>query len=465
MKMSNNEIRNKVKELVTGLSRAMQANAMYGEDHKLTKEAAANLHSTLEEILTGREEITVGIIGDEIAFEKEPYYEISRTIKDFIDHLKEINIKKITFGRGIDEKELVEFIKVLSTKAKDLTKEEGIDKVFESTNIVNIAIGEIGLRRAEKVQKIDEMSEETTREKYEENVEYLTKAFKQTKGQQPLNVQSARQIVSGMIEDILKNKSLLLILTSLKGQSQDTFAHGVNVAVFTLLQAEALGLEEQYLADIGVASLLHDSGTLLKGADAPKDTLEPTKEEQEKTAKLDVEGAKTLLDTEGVGALAAIVAFEHNMDYDMSGYPKKLYGKGLNLVSMMISISEYYDKLKRAEKYQKEGGAERIYEDMMALSGKKFHPDLLNNFFNLMGVYPPGTLVALDTKEVALVIQPSTLDIRRPQAEILYDTAGNKYKEPSIVNLMEKDKKGKFKRSIIKSVAPLDKMELPEKHT
>ena len=108
---------------------------------------------------------------------------------------------------------------------------------------------------------------------------------------------------------------------------------------------------------------------------------------------------------------------------------------------------------------------EKIYEDMMALSGKKFHPDLLNNFFNLMGVYPPGTLVELDTKEVALVIQPSTLDIRRPQAEILYDKAGNKYKEPNVVNLMEKDKKGKFKRSIIKSVAPLDKMELPEKHS
>ncbi|MGB3242175.1 MAG: HD domain-containing phosphohydrolase, partial [Candidatus Omnitrophota bacterium] len=245
----------------------------------------------------------------------------------------------------------------------------------------------------------------------------------------------------------------------------NVFAHGVNVAVFTLLQAEALGLEEHFLSDIGTASLLHDSGRLMELSDIPADKVDLTEEEQKRIAELDVEGAKTLLDTPGISKLAAIVAYEHNINYDMSGYPKKLYGKNLNLVSMMINISEYYDKLKRNEKYQKEGGTEKIYEDMMALSGKKFNPDLLNNFFNLMGVYPPGTLVELDTKEIALVIQPSTLDIRRPQVEVLYDKNGNKYEEPAIINLMEKDKKEKFKKSIIKSIAPMDKFKMPEKYS
>lgn len=81
----------------------------------------------------------------------------------------------------------------------------------------------------------------------------------------------------------------------------------------------------------------------------------------------------------------------------------------------------------------------------------------------MIGVYPPGILVELDTKEIGLVIQASMLDIKRPQVEILYDNHGEKYKEPRIVNLVEKDKKGQYKRSIVKSISPKDKVLMPEK--
>ena len=70
----------------------------------------------------------------------------------------------------------------------------------------------------------------------------------------------------------------------------------------------------------------------------------------------------------------------------------------------------------------------------------------------------------LDTHEISLVIQASMFDIKRPQVEILYDKNGEKYEEPRIVNLMEKNKKGQFKRSILKSIPPLDKIKIPEKY-
>ncbi|MGB3241441.1 MAG: hypothetical protein WBB66_01115, partial [Candidatus Omnitrophota bacterium] len=182
--MPENEIRDKVRELVMGLSRAMQANAMYGEEHRLTKESTDNIYAALEGILSKQEEVTIGIIGDEIAFEKEPFYEISRTIKDLIEHLKEINVKKITFGRGVTKEELAKFNKILSTKAKDLD-EGGIEKLFEASNIQSIAIGEIGIRGAgggAGALRVEEMPQEGAREKYEEGVEFLTKTFKETKG-------------------------------------------------------------------------------------------------------------------------------------------------------------------------------------------------------------------------------------------------------------------------------------------
>jgi hypothetical protein len=148
----------------------------------------------------------------------------------------------------------------------------------------------------------------------------------------------------------------------------------------------------------------------------------------------------------------------------MTGYPRKLYGKKLNLISMMIAISDYYDQLRRKPFYYEEGGPEKAYEEMMKLSGKLFHPDLLKNFFSIIGLYPPGTLVELDSQEIALVIQASMFDIKRPQVEVLYDKFGEKYDEPRIMNLMEKNKNGQFKKSIVKSIPPLEKFSIPEKY-
>ena len=132
---------------------------------------------------------------------------------------------------------------------------------------------------------------------------------------------------------------------------------------------------------------------------------------------------------------------------------------------MMITISDYYDQLRKKSFYYKAGGAERAYEEMTKRSGSYFHPDLLKNFFSAVGVYPPGTLVELDTGEIAIVIQGSMFDIKRPQVEILYDKDGEKYKDPQIINLVEKDKRGRYKRSIKNSVSPLDKFKVPEKYS
>ncbi|MFC1548612.1 HD-GYP domain-containing protein [Candidatus Omnitrophota bacterium] len=462
-------IRNKVEELIIAMSRATQMFTMYGKTHKLVEEAVDNVYNMLDELLSEREEITIGIIGDEIAFEKEPFYETSVKMKTFVEHLKDLDLKKISFSSGLQKKEVMEFFdKVLTVKAKDLT-EKGIESRFSETEVWHITIGDIGFRKKEGKKPAAAGRRAVVpqaKQEYQEEVEFLKKTFENVKGNQPLDVNSARQLVESMLKDLLKHKSTLLMMTSVKSQSQDMFVHGVNVSIFTILQAEALGLEEKYMNDIGVAALLKDVGKLAKPGDALWWEDTESEEGQKKRAAQDVEGAKILLDTEGVGPLAAIVAFEHNIPYDMSGPLEKLYGKDtLNMISMMIAISDHYDKLRSNPDYHKEGGPEKVHKDMMKLSGTRFHPDLLKNFFSLVGVYPPGTLVELDTKEIALVIQGSALDIKRPQVEIIYDKKGKKYDEPSIVNLLEKDSKGKFKWTIVKSVAPGEDLRVPEKYS
>lgn len=458
--MSQQELREKVKLLVSGLARAVQMYRIYEDKHSLTKEALDQLFMQLLQVLSEETELTIGIMGDEVIFEKGPVFTAQKRHEGFIDYLKSLGIKKIKFQSGIEKLELFSFVQFLSEKPDHEETPEELQKRFRAANIDHIKIGQIGGKVRPKGSPLKDLNlDKLVRSEYKESVDFLTKTFKDLKNKETMNLQSARQIVEGLLNNIVKNKSLLPILTSIKTHDESMFEHGVNVSVFTLLQAEMLGLEDRYLVDVGMASLLHDIGRLSESDDLNLKAYESMMESKDaenreiKQRDQDIKGAKILLQTEGIPKLAAITAFEHNMRFDLKGLPRKIYGKHLNLVSMMIAISDYYDRLRKKPEYYEEGGPEKAFDEMMAMSGTYFQPDLLQNFFSAIGVYPPGTLVELDTGETALVIQGNIMDIKRPQVEILYNADGEKYSEPKIVNLIEKDKRGKFKRSVVKSIS------------
>lgn len=455
------EEKNKIEELITRLARAVQTFRVYLDAHPLSQEAVVSLSSILSELFSQQDEIIVGIIGKEFAYGKEPLYELSEKRKDFINYLKSLEITKIRFARGVYQDELKHFCKILAHPPQALKEKESIQNLFRSYGIQHIAIGEIAFLNEDRIPQAGiERLRDIVLKNYKGNVRLVTQTFQKLKTHRHLDVETARHIVEALIENLLKNKNLLLMLTSMKGRDETEFEHVVHVAIFTLLQAEMFGLERKYLTEMGIAALLYNVGKLTVPDEAfatnPLISEKKSVSDEKKQLQQDVMGAKLLLDTEGINLLSAIVAFEHHIPYDMSGIPRKLYGKELNLASMMIAISEYYDYLRRQPWYYEEGGPEQAYEKMMSLSGKLFHPELLKNFFTVVGIYPPGTLVELDTQEIALVIQSSLFDIRRPQVEILYDSKGERCKEPLIVNLTEKDRRGQYKRTIVRSISPLD---------
>ena len=76
--MDKHDIRSRVEEFLGILLSAVQTRSVYGKDHNLTKNAVDKLHSALSTALSDRKEITLGIIGNEIAFGEKPLYEISK---------------------------------------------------------------------------------------------------------------------------------------------------------------------------------------------------------------------------------------------------------------------------------------------------------------------------------------------------------------------------------------------------
>ncbi|MFC1808181.1 HD-GYP domain-containing protein [Candidatus Omnitrophota bacterium] len=454
--MSSQEMRDMVADLIKALVNAKTLYGLYSNKHKLTKEGIDSAYIMLKKALSEISEITIGVIGNEIAFDEEPYYDMSKEIHGFIESLNEIGVEKFSFLKGVHKGEFEKFITLLNIRSKDLQEGNNFNTLLKAENLKHIISGKIGVAEDSEGEMTDEELKAQAGESYSSGIDFLTKTLEDIGKNKPINTDTARQLVSGMISNMLKNKNLLLMLTSTKSHDESTFVHDMNVSVFTLLQAEALGLDENYLSDIGIAGLLHDVGKVAVSGDIIRKKGALDNRELQEISRHPANGAKALLDTEGISVLAAIGAFEHHMLYDLTGYPQKCFGK-LNLVSMMIGIADYYDALRSNRSYRDDVAPEEVYEGMMKLSGEHFQPDLLNNFFSIIGVYPPGTLVELDTKAVGLVLKQSALDSKRPQVQLIYNSKGEKDPKPQVVNLLEKDKNGNFKRSIVKSLSSHDK--------
>jgi hypothetical protein len=145
------------------------------------------------------------------------------------------------------------------------------------------------------------------------------------------------------------------------------------------------------------------------------------------------------------------------LKYDLSGYPQTHNKKSVSLFGRIIAIADVFDALTSPRIYRPEANSpDRALDIMLKGSGKDFDPILLKAFINMLGVYPVGTLLKLDTGEFGIVVKSSKIgNPARPHIVLLKRNDNGKFKKGDLVDLSEKDpKKESFKRDIVKSFHP-----------
>ncbi|MEW5902468.1 MAG: HD domain-containing phosphohydrolase, partial [Acidobacteriota bacterium] len=154
---------------------------------------------------------------------------------------------------------------------------------------------------------------------------------------------------------------------------------------------------------------------------------------------------------------AVQVAMEHHLKEDHTGYPRFYRKQSVNLFSKIVKIADFFDAITTKRVYRTSHFTrDEALTLMLGLSGKEFHPVLLREFAKMMGSYPVGALVLLNTKELAVVVEinPEVALFPRPRVKLITDAAGNK-RDGEIVDLSEADAAtGTHPRTIVKSLDP-----------
>ena len=196
---------------------------------------------------------------------------------------------------------------------------------------------------------------------------------------------------------------------------------------------------------------MHDIGKVR----TPKDILnKPEKLDDREFAIMrqhTVDGAEILRRTPEMPMLAPVVAFEHHLRRDGTGYPVGVKRTALNLGTMLCSIADVYDAMRSQRLYQQAFPTERILQVLERNDGVQFDQHLVRRFVQLLGIYPVGNLVKLSTGEVAVVLQTHAPDPYRPRVRVMFRSDGSPLDVPQDRNLFELT--GERAQSV---VAPLD---------
>jgi putative nucleotidyltransferase with HDIG domain len=232
---------------------------------------------------------------------------------------------------------------------------------------------------------------------------------------------AARGMVDVLAQAVAQNRTALMALTALKKYDNYTFTHMVNVSILTMGQARALGVEGALLREFGLAALMHDIGKV----NTPNEILNKpgklTDEEFEVLRRHTVEGAEILRRTPEMPALAPVVAFEHHLRADGTGYPFGVKRPQLNLGTMLCGIADVYDAMRSQRVYQDAFPTDRILAVLQRNDGTQFDQNLVRRFSQLVGIFPAGALVRLDDGQIAVVIKVYASDPYRPRVRVVAD--------------------------------------------
>ena len=415
-------------ELLRRFAASLRSAQLYSKGHPIISRNLETLSGAFQLLHSLQPAIVIGLVGDEVIVDDMPMAKAD-TLGSFVRRLQHAGVERITVDRGVTLEAITEFLAAITTVDVRSTEAE---RTFPE--IAHIRVGRVTVQ--ERVEgSLTDMA--TIKRLYRDAVSVAGDVWDSAQTEGRPDATAARSMIDGLAQAVAQNRNALLALTTLKNYDNYTFTHMVNVSILTMGQARGLGIDGPLLREFGLAALMHDIGKVR----TPLEILnKPDKLNEHEFVIMKrhvVDGAEILRMTPDVPALAPVVAFEHHLRVNGSGYPVGVSRSSLNIGTMLCSIADVYDAMRSQRHYQQAFPTDRILAVLKSNDGTQFDQHLVRRFVQLVGIYPEGNLVKLDTGEIGVVLKTYAPDPYRPQVRILLGPDRQRLAEPRDLNLWE----------------------------
>jgi putative nucleotidyltransferase with HDIG domain len=441
--------------MVTLFSGAVKGMAFYPASHPSIRQPMLELDKILAQALGRVPEVSWGIIDGAMFFEEHLFINPSTAIADLTNRMVEKDIGRVVVAKGLTFDELQNFIRLFSVKGC------GIDSLAEGMRQEGITRIRLVRQGEERFDAPDEKGDE--QEDLEAVGDHLA-TYGQAlnairgicrdieRGRIPSSAPVIR-VVDRMVGITMQEPSILVGLTMIKDYDSYTFNHCVNVGILSMALGASLGMDVMSVKSLGIAGELHDIGKTMipkKILNKPGKLSSVEYDEMKRHSEL---GAKIVREMDGLDPHIAQIVLGHHLHFNRCGYPEWAQKLPFSQMIDIVAIADTYDAITTLRVYQHPINPRAALNEMQKLAGTFLDGSLVARFIEMMGKYPVGTLIRLDTNEVAVVYRPNPLDEEAPIVRILIERDGTRLSVPREQSLVEQG--GEYYAQIVAVVDPL----------
>lgn len=250
-----------------------------------------------------------------------------------------------------------------------------------------------------------------------------------------LDVGTAQKAVDPIVESVMKSRSAMTWLVRMRNESDYLYTHSVSTAIWATVMARHLGMPREEIGAAGLGAMLLDVGKTR----IPREVLEkpgPLTGDERALARRHVELGLEILE-EGGNVSPDVLAMvrTHHERHDGSGYPCGLTGQQIPVLGRIAAIVDYYDAVTSKRPYAKALSSYDCLRSMNRLAGIAFQPEMIEQFIQSIGFFPPGTLVEMNDGSVAVVVAQNRRHRLKPEILLLLDPEHSLKRDFQLVDL------------------------------
>jgi HD-GYP domain-containing protein (c-di-GMP phosphodiesterase class II) len=353
----------------------------------------------------------------------------SPAVESLAQSMERHRVESLTFEQAFTSSDAVAVAEVLNLRPGPLLK---VDEELAARGVTAVVVGALGDAEETAEHKERDVRREKDRALYRQLASVLKAVHEEVVTTGSPNLDQAEGMVGTIMARLLEDNAAVLGMATLNAHDGGALFHAINVMIYSLMLGIGIGLPEDGLMDLGIAALLHDVGK------AAFDLEEP---DQGRAAMLlhPKIGAEVLARLPEEDPASMLVAFEHHMGSDGSGWPDRPQGYITHPFSRMVAIADRYENL---TKHGDSGGPltpDRAVMQVLREAGRSLDPLFSRLFVRALGVFPIGCVVRLTDQSVG-VVSASSEDVLSPRVRVLYDSLGLEVQDPVDADLSVDDR-------------------------
>jgi putative nucleotidyltransferase with HDIG domain len=428
------------------LMASIKSVVFYPQAHPAVKKPLQELANILGDMLEGQPEIHLGVVEGIFFLENHLFVNPNATVSALAERFAQKGVDALTIYAGVTAEDLFKFTMLLASRgaSSPLLPEE-----FEKKGIRTIRLG------------IEQLVYGSTADDagfapsgfYFEALSAIRDTMREIENGRIPSGERINAVVGNMVSVTMKDHTTLLGLAMIKDYDNYTFNHSVNVGILALALGAYLKMDRETLRDTNTAGLLHDIGKtridkniINKPGKLSADEYEQIKMHAEKGAEI-IEKMKDINPRVGEAVLG------HHIKHNRTGYPEWARERPFGTINEIVAVADCYDAITTLRTYSAPILPKGAIDIMHRLAGTSLNGELVDKFDEMMGRYPVGTLVRLDTNEIALVVRPNPMVSVAPAIKVIIGSEGEVLEMPKLMSLAGTD--GSRYPAIVSAVDPL----------